>query len=430
LEVILETFSIAESFLKEFKGDNYTHGLQVLSQVGNQAAKCGKQAVLIADKFPGSQSFLEQIINSLVQAKLTLLTVEQGAAPNCPREDLYRITECLNRFDPDVIISFGGGSTIDASKAADVIHTLGGNIDDYFGTGLVSQALEKVGKKLIPHVAIQTASSSAAHLSKYSNITDIKTGQKKLIIDNAIVPTYPVFDYGTTLYAPYALTADGAMDGLSHALEVLYSMVGQSQYPYIESVATECIRLVVSYLPKVMSDSKDLEARVALGFATDLGGYTIMIGGTNGAHLTSFSLVDILSHGRACGMLNPYYTVFFAPAIQEPLKAVGRIFKDAGYIHDSMDNLSGRNLGVKVAEGMINFQSIMGFPTRLNDVPGFQAAHIERVITAAKNPQLKSKLENMPVSLTADSVDQYMLPILEAAKTGDLSLIKNVHSEI
>jgi hypothetical protein len=43
-----------------------------------------------------------------------------------------------------------------------------------------------------------------------------------------------------------------------------------------------------------------------------------------------------------------------------------------------------------------------------------------------KNPQLKMKLENMPVPLTAESVDEYMGPILQAAKTGDLSVIKNV----
>jgi alcohol dehydrogenase len=32
----------------------------------------------------------------------------------------------------------------------------------------------------------------------------------------------------------------------------------------------------------------------------------------------------------------------------------------------------------------------------------------------------------MPVPLTADMVDEYMGPILEAATTGDLSVIKNV----
>jgi len=39
------------------------------------------------------------------------------------------------------------------------------------------------------------------------------TGQKKLIVDEAIVPARPVFDYEVTFGAPPALTADGALDG-------------------------------------------------------------------------------------------------------------------------------------------------------------------------------------------------------------------------
>lgn len=65
--------------------------------------------------------------------------------------------------------------------------------------------------------------------------------------------------------------------------------------------------------------------------ATDFGGYAIMLGGTNGRHLTSFSLIDILSHGRACIMMNPYYTVFYSPAVQGPLKLVGGLCRDADY---------------------------------------------------------------------------------------------------
>jgi alcohol dehydrogenase len=36
------------------------------------------------------------------------------------------------------------------------------------------------------------------------------------------------------------------------------------------------------------------------------------------------------------------------------------------------------------------------------------------------------KLENMPVPLTSAMVDEYMAPILMAAKTGDLNGIRNV----
>ncbi len=419
-------FAKARELLRQFKGDRYLYGVGVLDDLGAATAALGGRAALVADSFPGSDNFVAQIKDSLAASDVQLAGKVAGAGPNAPREDLARITEQLKELQPEVIVSFGGGSTIDAAKAAEVLRTLGGDIEAYFGTGLVTKALAETGQQLTPHVAVQTAASSGAHLTKYSNITDVKTGQKKLIVDEAIVPLQPVFDYAVTFGAPRSLTADGALDGVAHSLEVLYGAVGKPYYDQIEEVAREGIGLVVEHLPRVMENPQDATGREALGLATDLGGYAIMIGGTNGGHLTSFSLVDVLSHGRACAIMNPYYTVFFAPAIERPLKLVGNIFKAAGYTSADIDNLRGRELGKMVAEAMITFEEHIGFPSTLGEVPGFSDAHIERALTAAKNPQLKMKLENMPVPLTAEMVDEYMGPVLQAAKTGDLDRIKNV----
>lgn len=422
----MSDFGKARGLIREFKGDRYLYGAGVLSQVGGVAAALGKQAALVRDTFPGSDSFAHTIGSSLEDAGVALAGEVQGPGPNAPRDDLFRIRDELRAIDPDVLISFGGGSTIDATKAAEVLRTLGGEIDDYFGTGLVSRALADSGKSLTPHIAIQTAASSGAHLTKYSNITDISTGQKKLIVDDAVVPSRPVFDYAVTYGAPPALTADGALDGIAHSLEVLYGAVDKPNYAKIEEVASASIRLVVAYLPQVMETPRDKDAREALCLGTDLGGYAIMLGGTNGGHLTSFSLVDILSHGRACAMMNPYYTVFFAPAIEKPLRLMGRIYKDAGLTDEDVDALTGRELGVAVARAMIALSERIGFPTKLSEVEGFTDAHIERALTAAKNPQLKMKLENMPVPLTAAMIDEYMGLVLRAARDGDLSLVQNV----
>ncbi len=424
----------ARTLLRDFKGDAYLFGAGVLSRVGEVVAEVGKRPVLVRDTFPGSDGFVQIIRDSLVEAGVALVGEIKGARPNAPREDLFRITDELKAGDADVIVSFGGGSTIDATKAAEVLRTLGGGIDDYFGTGLVTKALAESGKRfdgthhksLTPHIAIQTAASSGAHLTKYSNITDVSTGQKKLIVDEAIIAARPVFDYAVTFGAPSALTADGALDGIAHCLEVLYGAVGKPYYAKVSEVAGTGIGLVVNYLPRVIETPQDTEAREAICLATDLGGYAIMLGGTNGGHLTSFSLVDILSHGRACAIMNPYYTVFFAPAIQEPLKLVGKVYREAGLTTADIERVSGRELGVAVAEAMFELARRIGFPTRLREVEGFTQEHIERALTAAKNPQLKMKLENMPVPLTAEMVDGYMRPVLEAARDGDLTVIKNV----
>jgi alcohol dehydrogenase len=422
----MSNFDKARALLREFKGDAYLFGAGVLSRVGEVVASVGSRPVLVRDTFPGSDVFVQTIRDLLAEAGMALVDGIRGAGPNAPREDLFRITDELKALDPDVIISFGGGSTIDATKTAEVLRTLGGEIDDYFGTGLVTKALAESSQSLTPHVAIQTAASSGAHLTKYSNITDVSTGQKKLIVDEAIVPARPVFDHKVTYGAPPALTADGALDGIAHSLEVLYGAVGKPYYAKVKEVASAGIGLMVNYLPRVIENPQDEEARQALCLATDLGGYAIMLGGTNGGHLTSFSLVDILSHGRACAIMNPYYTVFFAPAIQEPLKLVGKICREAGLTTADIESLSGRELGVAVAEAMFELAQRIGFPTRLSEVEGFSEEHIERALTAAKNPQLKMKLENMPVPLTAEMVNEYMGLILEAAHDGDLTLIKNV----
>lgn len=416
----------AKNLLAEFKGKSYTYGAGVLSKLGAVTAGAGKRAALIRDTFPGSDAFIQTIKSSLQSAGVSLAGEIKGAGPNCPREDLFRITDELKAANPDVIVSFGGGSTIDAAKAAEVLRTIGGDIEDYFGTSQVTEAKQKSQAALTPHVAIQTAASSGAHLTKYSNITDVSTGQKKLIVDDAIVPTYPAFDYSVTYGAPPGLTMDGALDGIAHSLEVLYGAVGNDGYSKIRDVADASISLVVDNLPSAINNPDDTAARDKLCLATDMGGYSIMLGGTNGGHLTSFSLVDVLSHGRACAMMNPYYTVFFAPAIEDPLRLVGSIYKNAGITSAPIETLTGRDLGMAVAEAMFELAGKIGFPTRLADVEGFTDGHITRALAAAKNPQLEMKLKNMPVPLTAEMVDEYMGPILEGARDGTLDGIKNV----
>ena len=97
-----------------------------------------------------------------------------------------------------------------------------------------------------------------------------------------------------------------------------------------------------------------------------------------------------------------------------------------GYLPPEEVGLGGRKLGEAVARAMISFHESIGFPTTLGEVAGFGPQHIERALTAARNPQLKMKLENMPVPLTAETVDDYMRPVLEAAVSGELAKVKTL----
>jgi len=422
----MHAIETARKLLHKFKANRYLFGSGVLAGAGKQAAALGSRALLVRGGFDGIETFLEEIRCSLDKAGIGIVSECRGAAPNAPRQDVQRIAGVIRDVQPDMIVSFGSGSTIDAVKAAGALAVLDCDLENLFGTGQVTRLLRDTGAQLHPHLAIQTAASSSAHLTRYSNITDADTGQKKLIVDDAIVPARALFDYRVTLQVPGWLTVDGGMDGLSHALEVLYGAVGKESFGEIETVSLQAMRLVLAYLPQALDHPDDDRAREALGLGTDLGGYAIMLGGTNGAHLNSFSLVDILSHGRACGLLNPYYTVFFAPAIGEALKPVAELYHELGYLQEDPSSLHGRQLGESVANAMFAFADQVGVPKTLGEVGGFSQEYIQRSLSAAKIPELGMKLRNMPVALDACMVDEYMAPVLQAAVTGDLSMIKNV----
>lgn len=425
-----ELKSSARIVLKEFKGDNYAFGSGALEVApGQYAAEFGKKALFVGPvSAPWFRATQDRILASLSKAGVEVLEAVPSAAPNAPFEDVYRILARVMEKKPDVLVVADGGSGIDAVKAAAVLATIGGgtpDIEPYFGVGQVTEACKKTGRTPMPVVAVMMAASSGAHLTKYSNITDLAKGQKKLIVDEAIVPPRAVFDYDVTTTQPMSLTLDGGLDGIAHCIEVYFG-AGDAVRDRVKQVAELGIELVVKGLIEVKKDPASKEARTLLGLGTDLGGYAIMIGGTSGAHLSSFSLVDVLSHGRACALMNPYYTVFFAPAIQDQLRVVGRIYKKYGYLDQDVESLSGRDLGLAVAEAMVAFGRFLAFPTRLSDVQGVGREHIARCLAAAKNPQLDMKLRNMPVPLNADLVDQYMGPILEAAWTGDFAKIRNM----
>jgi alcohol dehydrogenase len=418
----------ARELIDTFKGSDYIYGLGCLDRIGELAAPFGSRALLITSLDRRDQKSYAAILDSLSSAGVEVAGQTTSSRPNTPREDVLRMRQAVLDTQPDFVLAASGGSGIDAAKASVVLADLGGEFDEYFGTGKVTDKIQDSGLTMRPCLGLQTASGSSAHLTKYSNITDLTAHQKKLIVDDAIIPPRCLFDYSLTATMSPDFTLDGAFDGISHCLEVYYGappeIIGLA-----EDIALSGIELTLAYLERSLIAPNDLEAREALGLAADLGGYAVMVGGTNGGHLTSFSLVDILSHGRACAIMNPYYTVFFAPAIQRHLKKLAGLLLRYDLIASGVAALSGRELGEAVAQGLMAFSRRVGYPTHLKEVPGMTETHISRTLEAAKDPQLDMKLKNMPVPLSAGLVDEYMGPILEAAYTKNLSLIRSMASE-
>ena len=119
-----KTIEQAKKVLKDWKGDAYTFGEDVLDATGKYAKKHGKKVTLVVTELGQAwiEKPLEQVKSSLKANRVTFETIN-GARPNAPREDVYRISLQVARGKSDAIVALGGGSTIDAAKAAAVLNT-------------------------------------------------------------------------------------------------------------------------------------------------------------------------------------------------------------------------------------------------------------------------------------------------------------------
>lgn len=101
----------AGDLLRQFRGDSYAFGLDVIGKVGEYAAELGKTAMVIASSSAWLEPTLDSILDSLKQHDVKLVPgyIVPDAKPNAPREDVFRLETYILHFEPEVLIVVGGG---------------------------------------------------------------------------------------------------------------------------------------------------------------------------------------------------------------------------------------------------------------------------------------------------------------------------------
>ena len=161
-----------------------------------------------------------------------------------------RGVERMNSFKPDVIISLGGGSPMDAAKIMWLMY----EHPDVEFEDLAMRFLDirkrvftfpKLGEKALM-VAIPTTSGTGSEVTPFAVVTDDRTGKKYPIADYELTPNMAICDADLVLTMPKGLTAYSGIDALTHALE---AMVAVTATDYTNAQALESIRILFKYLP-------------------------------------------------------------------------------------------------------------------------------------------------------------------------------------
>jgi alcohol dehydrogenase len=393
----------AERILEAWKPTTIHFGEGSIQQVGGVVKKYAKKTLLIIGKGSIKKSgMLDRVLRSLEKNSVSYKMVE-GVEPNPSKETIYRIVYHLLAGNFDCLVAIGGGSVIDAAKAAGILGTIReGELDDYFGVGMVSKKL----KKIMNLIAVPTTSGTGSELTRFSVITDTWLHVKKLIFDIAIVPAEAIVDPELTYSCESHVSRVVGLDAMTHLMEGYFNNVDDPVDPEANRRALIGLKLVLEGLPRVLKDGQDREARRMMSLASTLGGSVLFYKQAGLPHLNSFSWSNVMDHGEAVAVMLPYYTVYYAPNIAEKMKKVAELMS----IPESKD------LTEDFVQGLFAFYKKVNFPLTLKEFKNFSEDLIDKAVRDAS--QNKMKLEASPRPVPPERSSEVLRTIIEGAYQG------------
>jgi 4-hydroxybutyrate dehydrogenase len=188
--------------------------------------------------------------------------VFDGVHPN-PIEDDVRLPAALFREKGcDGVIAIGGGSPLDAGKAARLLVRK----PDLDLARFYEDPTDWSG--LAPFIAIPTTAGTGSEVGRSSVITLDSTHRKAVLFHPELLAQLVILDPELTVGLPPKLTAATGADALTHCIE---SFTCTAFHPMCDGIALEGIHLVVDALPRAVRDGRDLDARGRMLVAAAMG---------------------------------------------------------------------------------------------------------------------------------------------------------------
>lgn len=186
-----------------------------------------------------------------------------------PNPDVIEIREAIKigkEHQVTSVIGFGGGSAIDAAKAAAVGIVSDVDIEEFLIKGL------PLPENTLPIIAIPTTAGTGAELSKGAIVSSREKKVKSGIRGEKVAPTIAIVDPTYTFTLPFSVTMEAGFDVFTHACE---SYCAAKANPFSEMMSEKAIKLVGEALPRLKKDLNDHEAREMMSFASHIMGYNV-----------------------------------------------------------------------------------------------------------------------------------------------------------
>jgi len=258
-----------------------------LDKLGEEATNYGEKALIVTDGSTMEElGFLGQAVSSLKEEGLEVVHYN-GVKPNPTNEIVDNGAELAKKEKCDVVVALGGGSTIDTAKSIAVV--AGHNANEIWGF-LPKEAGGNgrlITDQTLPIIAVPTTSGTGSHVTPYAVLTHAETRGKPGFGNDPMFPQLSIVDINLTKEMPPRLTALTGFDVFAHVSE---NLVAKGDHHIADPWAREALTIVSNYLPQVVEDSNDLEAREMMALADTYAGLSNTSSSTNLRHAMAHAI--------------------------------------------------------------------------------------------------------------------------------------------
>ncbi len=261
--------------------------------------------------------FLQKVEQVLKDNGMEVKILE-GIQPDPSVESVYEGAAMMCEFNPDLIVSIGGGSPIDATKAMWIFYE---HPELKFEDVLEPFSIPALRTKA-RFVAISSTSGTATEVTSFSVITDYSKGIKYPLADFNITPDMAILDLDIPQTMPPKLVAHTGMDALTHAIE---SYICKGAWELSDTLSLKSIQMISDNLRASVNENS-MEAKNNMGVAQYVAGMSFSNVGLGIVHSMAHPLGAFYDtpHGVANAVLLPYVMEYNAPATGEKYRDIAQ----------------------------------------------------------------------------------------------------------
>jgi len=305
---------VLETGLRKFVAPEYVFGLGARKLTGQYARKLGGRKLLVVSD-PGviAAGWTADVIAAIEEEGLTY-AVFSDVSPNPRAAEVMTGAAFFEQENCNMLVAVGGGSPIDCAKGIGIVSSNRRHILEFEG-------VDQVTSPIPPLICIPTTGGTAADVSQFAIITDLRERVKIAIVSKAVVPDLALIDPETLVSMSPYLTACTGMDALTHAIE---AFVSNAHSPMTDIHALEAIRLLSRNLVPSVRNPEDLHLRTQVMLASLQAGLAFSNAILGATHAMAHSLGGYLDlpHGECNAILLDHVVAYNMASVPERFNAI------------------------------------------------------------------------------------------------------------